>query len=368
MNIHKYILFALFLLFSCTDKTTQPLELLWAFEYLDFPSTLSLVGNAPTPIRDKQVALTIDGNLVLLDTDNGDMKWSRKLGENVEIRSLNVLNDDSRIYIKFDDTKNVRAYNISDGEIDWDKNFNDLFDELTNDYLFEGKLYLINDEPIITIAQVNGEFVKTLQLDRYFARSILVDGDKVIAGQGWQADGANKASGRIVAYSENTNELLWSYSTSAGGGGYIFSPLLLSNGMVIAGTSLGDGETVGLDLNNGDVVWRKNGLHAWSITNSDSSVFVNDGGSIIALDLKTGRELWSTDLDSGFGQDNIAYFDNKVFHSHWRTLFVLDASNGEIVHTQQGTPDGSPPSNLTIIGDKLLIHSDAYLYCYEITI
>tara|TARA_R110002049_G_scaffold300300_1_gene491064 strand:- start:43 stop:1152 length:1110 start_codon:yes stop_codon:yes gene_type:complete len=368
MKIKTYFYFLLVLTVSCNEKAndnnTSPLEQSWSTQYSGNPRTLSITLNAPTKITDEYVGISVDGKLSLVDVSNGKFKWSKTPENGFEIKTRNMLTNDNFIYLKFDDTKKVTAFNISNGGIVWNKEFDLVFDDFVNDYLLNGTLYLTNDEPFVSIIDDSGNFIDTLQIDTYPARSISVSGNQVFITQAWQKTGESNASGRILSYSTTTEELLWSYESNEGG--FYFSPLIESNGILVSGTTLGTGEIVGLNF-NGDVVWSKKGIQAWSLANSDTSLFINDGESIIALDIKNGQELWRTNFNVGFGQDNVFYFENRIYHSHGSGLFMLDANTGEIIFTIQASPDGSPFGNLTVIDGKVIIQSNSYIYGYDIT-
>ena len=357
-------------LVSC-KKDSPGFLLVWHYEYTKPAESLSLVKTIPKIVKDG-ILIAPDEQFTLIDISTGRAKWQLELQGGPYIYTAKFLIDSDNLFVKEDQYHNLYSIDLTTGKVNWQVDISpDEFFQHSNDAYDEDYLYLNGAHGEIFKYTKAGDLEREYDILKYGvrdrARSIHVVNNQLIFSQRWRGtDDCARTCGRILSIHKESEEVLWEYRTDQGG--YIFEPILLEDGVIYAGVTDGPGEFVALDATNGEVVWKTDGVVSHSYTLTDSMVLVNDGGSLLALDKLTGKELWNTgSAFGGHGQANIGYWNGYVYHYHSGSRFwILDGQTGEAVHEGTATsPDGSLFYLLTVGGDgKIYIQSDYALYAY----
>tara|TARA_R110002124_G_scaffold251749_1_gene416989 strand:- start:2350 stop:3474 length:1125 start_codon:yes stop_codon:yes gene_type:complete len=353
---------------SCNgQKQSNDFSEVWNYSYTKPAEGLSLVNTNPTVYND-HILISPDEQLTLIDLKSGKKSWSLEFDNSPYISTEEFLTDLNILYVKEVENDRIYAIDLENGTIIWQKNSPSEFYDHSNDGMDQLYLYVTGRYDEIYRYSKNGKLNKTYDISNYDiedrSRSIRIFKNQLIFSQFFRKEKLSHDSGRILSIHKETEEVLWEYRTD--NGGFIFEPILLEDEIIYAGVTDGPGEFVALNVNNGEVIWKTLGIIGQSYTLTDSMVLVNGGVTLRALDKFTGAELWNTGLafGGGYGQDNIAFLDGYVYHSHSGRLYVLDVSNGEIVHTEERSPDGSPFGLLTAAEGKVFVQTDVALYAY----
>jgi outer membrane protein assembly factor BamB len=364
------ILFLSTLFLSCSKKNTEPVELIWVYQFKQPAEALSLGKARPTIIGD-QVIISPDGIISTIELSNGSLFWEYKLNEGGYSSAEILLRDENSIFIKDEKNNEIYRLNILTGELKWnlDAPINKEYQQFSNDGIDEIQLYLIGSKGEIFVYSKNGEFIKEIDVTNFgletSARSIHILKNQLIFSQRFLGDECpTNRCGRILSIHKETEDLLWEYRTD--NGGFIFEPILLEDEIIYAGVTDGSGEFVALNANNGEVIWKTLGVIGQSYTLTDSMVLVNGGVRLYALDKFTGKELWNTGLEfgGGHGQDNIGYLNGYVYHAHSGRLYIIEGNSGEIVHVEERSPDGSQFYLLTAGEDRIYMQTNVALHAY----
>jgi len=365
------ILIVILLLFISCKKGAEHSEFdnIWSFEYENSAEALSLLSNAPVAVNES-ILIGPDGQVTSLEINSGKKKWSVNLAGDAHIKVSELLIRGDELFIKDDRNDLLQSIAIKNGEVIWQTSSQPYkFFQHANDAFDNENLYLIGENYEILIFDLDGAFEKRISMLDYGietdARSIRILDNQIIFSQRLRQDNcATQFCGRILSIDKETEEVLWEYRTE--NGGFIFEPILLEDEIIYAGVTDGPGEFVALNANNGEVIWKTLGIIGQSYTLTDSMVLVNGGVRLYALDKFTGKELWNTGLEfgGGHGQDNIGYLNGYVYHAHSGRLYILKGSTGEIVHTEERSPDGSPFQLLAVGDDKVFIQTFNAIYAY----
>lgn len=361
----------LVILVSCNKKETEPFSNIWEFQYEQRAEALSLV-SLPPMVTDFGILLAPDEQVTLLDYKKGSKKWNFAYPSGQWIGNNWFLIGNNQLYLSEHKGNDLYSVSISDGKTTWRSELQaggmEFFED-SNDGIDENYLYVTGRYGEVFRFTRSGEFNKTYDVLKFGitdrARSIHILNNQLIFSQRFRGDECpTNVCGRILSIHKETEEILWEYRTD--NGGFIFEPILLENEIIYAGVSDGPGEFVALNANNGEVIWKTLGVIGQSYTLTDSMVLVNDGISLLALDKFTGKELWNTGLafGGGDGGDNIGYLNGYVYHAHSGRLYILKGNTGEIVHTEERSPDGSPFQLLAVGHDKIFIQTFNALYAY----
>ena len=366
-----YIAIAFTILFgSCIEKTAgeeppveKELSLLWSYSYSNESISLSLVSGAPTIMDNDRVLIFPDGNLTMLEIETGKENWKYPLSDGSPIVSNKITYDGQSIYVKHDKLSQGVILNKTNGtERAIFDSGDKIFFDFINDSFSENEMYLIGKDRNVLVFTKQGVFVKELTFDHKITSVTYHDGS-LITTHSYRNGTEQGTIGEINSYDLNSDTLNWKYETD--NGSYLYSPIIIENDIIYAGTTSGPSEFVAINTNTGEVIWRKLGFEAWTYNLNEQSLFINEGADLIALNKSNGQQLWRTPFPGGgFGQSNIAYMDGFVYHSHSGSFFVLDAETGEIL-LQTSLPDGSNSRNVSAGFGKVFVQSDFNLYCFK---
>ena len=353
---------------SCNGKKqSDDFSEVWSYFYTKPAEGLSLVNTNPAVYGD-HILIAPDEQLTLIDKKKGKMSWNLEFDNSPYISTEEFLIDSNTLYLKEIVNNRVYSINLQTGIINWKINSESELFNHSNDGMDQLYLYITGRYDVIYRYSKTGKLNKTYDISNYDiedrSRSIRILGNQLIFSQFFREEELSHDSGRILSIDKETEEVLWEYRTD--NGGFIFEPILLEDEIIYAGVTDGPGEFVALNANNGEVIWKTLGIIGQSYTLTDSMVLVNGGVSLYALDKFTGKELWNTGLafGGGHGQSNIAYMNGFVYHAHSGRLYVLDGTNGEIVHTEERSPDGSPFQLLAVGDGKVFVQTFYALYAY----
>jgi outer membrane protein assembly factor BamB len=366
IRLFVFIVLSLSILSSCgsinSDEEKKEFNQIWSYKYDGDPVGLSLASLGATIINNQHIIISPDRRITSLNFKTGEVNWQQDVPQQVAINNDQLLYDENFLYVKLDQTNQVVSYDIASGKIRWNKKgeTGDFFDYV-NDGLSENQLYLAGDDSVIYQYSKSGEYQRELKLQHY-ARSILYNNGTLYVSQAWRPDGSEHAAGRIVAYDAETFEKRWEYETDKGG--FYYAPMIYQNGRIYAGTTSGPSVFVTLDAATGEIIWEREGQVAYEYILENDTVYVNESLGLVALDARNGQELWSYQF-TGDGQNNIAYQNSCLYHSHSSALFILDAATGEVVHREPVAPDGTPFGNVAAANGKVFAQSDYHLYAYE---
>ena len=364
------LMFVSFLFSSCEKQESKSFELIWGFEYTKPAEALSLANTNPD-VSENGVLISPDEQLTYLNIKNGNIIWQFNIPNNPYISTEEFLIDSNTLFLKEDQFHKLYSVDLTTGEENWHIDISPKeFFQHSNDAYDKNYLYVNGASGNIFRFEKSGTLNKEYNLLKYSikdrARSIRILNNQLIFSQRFRGDECpTNVCGRILSIAKETEEVLWEYRTN--NGGFIFEPILLENEIIYAGVTDGSGEFVAINANNGEVIWKTLGIIGQSYTLTDSMVLVNGGVRLYALDKFTGKELWNTGLEfgGGHGQDNIGYLNGYVYHAHSGRLYILKGSTGEIVHTEERSPDGSPFQLLAVGDDKVFIQTFNAIYAYS---
>jgi len=371
VKILATLIFISLLFGSCNNNKNDSFDLIWSFEYTKPAEALSLAA-LPPAVFENSVMIAPDNQVTLLSLNSGKLKWQFQYPSGKYIGNNEFLLEEDRLFLSEADGDEVYALSNKDGSVIWQSILEgrEFFDD-ANDGMDDLYIYITGSNGEIFRFTKEGNFDKEYDILQFTirdrARSIRILNNQLIFSQRFRGDECpTNVCGRILSIHKETEEVLWEYRTD--NGGFIFEPILLEDEIIYAGVTDGPGEFVALNATNGEVIWKTLGIIGQSYTLTDSMVLVNDGISLLALDKFTGKELWNTGLafGGGDGASNIGYLNGYVYHAHSGRLYVLEANTGEIVHTEERSPDGSPFQLLAVGDGKVFVQTFNALYAYTV--
>ncbi len=369
LRLYSFIFVISLLCLNCKTSNDEPFSLIWQFVYTNDADGLSLLNTNPK-IIEEQILIAPDKQITSIDISKGNSNWQFSIPNNPYISTEEFIIDSNTLFLKEDQFHKLYSVDLTTGKENWRLDISPKeFFQHSNDAFDENYLYLNGASGNIFRFKKDGNLDKEYDLLQYSiidrARSIRILNTQLIFSQRFRGESCpDRTCGRILSIDKETEEVLWEYRTD--NGGFIFEPILLEDEIIYAGVTDGPGEFVALNATNGEVIWKTLGIIGQSYTLTDSMVLVNDGISLLALDKFTGKELWNTGLafGGGDGASNIGYLNGFVYHAHSGRLWIVDGQTGEIVHTEERSPDGSPFQLLAVSDGKVFIQTFNALYAY----
>lgn len=175
----------------------------------------------------------------------------------------------------------------------------------------------------------------------------------------------------IYALNAKTGKLIW--RTSPVGNTYMGTPVVVGDlvyvtpgsvgfnftnvaqykktGMAVRGGDISYNGVFALNKNTGELAWyylTKGGTMPSPAFGEDKIFFPTGDGTVIALDAKTGKEIWKNEVGGMANMSSPAYYDGKVYTAMSLKAFIycFDATTGKVLW--QGT---IPDAENTGMGD-----------------
>lgn len=304
------------------------------------------------------------GRLEALNVGDGSVKWSTQLHPRRELKCRDLIVAKQSAFCSHLDK--AVSWNLVTGNQLWqfkppaERRFYDL------GYFALGPNYFYGSGRgghVFAIDRKTGSRAFVTQY-QHGAAGLTYASGAVYFSQAWTPEGAEgQSQGGIMKIDAADGDSLWNFRTERGGF-YRMRPFV-DDGVVYAGTQGGENTVfVALDAVTGEVIWRNEGVRVYAAEMAASKIFVNDGSDLVALDKKTGRTLWRARLDAGHGEYEIAYLNRYLYHPHGRSMRVVDAETGEIVHVE-APPDGSYFWHVGTGAGQVFAQSSGFLVAYE---
>jgi len=354
------------ILYSCEFQNNgkgnpeEPLRLLWEYPY-DFKGYGP--HSAPEVIHDSLIIMAGDENISCLYQETGKLKWKTKVAENNSASMRNILFNDNSLY-GWQDRVGIMTWDIHTGKELWNYKFND-GDFVTRFTAISDHSYILpafNDTMNWYWSFNNDGSINYKKRIRGTAWSITYRNNKLFTGQGWH-QGSNGV-GRITCFNSANGDSLWSYDTKFGG--FFQVKTVIENGILYCGTVYGhpNSVVVALDLETGKELWTHGSFPCHGLLLEGNLLFSNSSLDLYAINKYNGEMVWSTRLTGGDDENNsIAYFDGYIYHPHSGYLFILKAETGEIVYKLR-SPDKSWVYKVSTGAGKVFVQSGRHLYAY----
>lgn len=310
------------------DLTTKP-SLVWKFR-----TNGPVVGS---PVIDNGTVFigSLDSSLYALDLSTGKVKWKFPTGG--AIRS-SVCVTSKRLFLLSSDGFLYRMDKDS-GKVDgFFQTMNGYMDDRQNDYadyfnstpvIVDSTIYFGSGEDIYAISITGGYLLWT------YKTGGLVHTRPAIS-QNWLYAGS--FDGNLYAINIRTGNLAWKFKTTGKftfPKGEVTGNPVVGAGMVFAGAR--DYNLYAIDMKGGFCNWMKQFPSGWAlpITVNDSVIYVgsSDDRSLFAFDIHTGRQVWQT--PAGFNifggcaiGSKIGYFGTLAGKVH-----AVDLTTGKLVWT-----------------------------------
>ncbi len=113
---------------------------------------------------------------------------------------------------------------------------------------------------------------------------------------------------------------------------------------------------------DGKVLWKKEmSVVPMTLAADSRMVCFHDGAAVIAVDRRTGKELWKTDtlempqVPTGYSGPRLVICDDRVVFSPMGHIFAISAKTGEILWSVKGKPRSGHYSleDFYVIGDRI---------------
>ena len=338
------------------------LALVWKF------ATTGAVVSSPSTADGRVYVGSEDKNIYCLDARSGGLIW--KFAADGRIKSSPAVAD-GKVYIGPDDGY-VYCLNAYDGSLIWKKSaggfvqahFASLVTLRSSPAVVNGRVYVGSlDTNVYCLNADNGGVIWTHKTEGYITSSpAIVDGSIYVVSQ-------EPDLGALYKLDAATGNLVWkrtlpSYSPLGGGIDMHASPSV-GDGMVFAASNIE--AYYGVNAATGDVEWtyRDEAAKEFIVCSpvyNDGKVFLIDKFSIVCVNSKNGDLVWSSYLNEEL-YVSPSYADGKLYVvTDQRSIFVLDAANGEALDRfVTGSNGWSAP---TLYGGRLYVgNNDWNVYC-----
>ena len=260
------------------------------------------------------------GKITALNQENGEVVWSRELGELV---SGGPKVDGDRLYVSSNEAQ-LYALDANTGDVVWKSDLSSemLADPVSNDkYLYlqtiDGKLYALNKN--------NGEkvWVDSREVPALTLRgtsSPLVLKSIVVAGF---------ANGKIAAFDPNTGNQLWETAVAVASGRTDLQRMIDIDGSIQADADqiyavTYQGRLAAISQLNGRTTWSREMSAFNGIRLDGNHIFLADASDHVwAIDTKTGATIWRQDKLEGRDLSAVAVLSDSIVvadgagYVHW---------------------------------------------------
>ena len=321
------------------------------------------INTAPLVVRDSLVIFTEGDRLGLRRVRDGELVWASPPHHPPEdIAGEEFVAEDDFVYALH--AEQTMAWHLDTGEVVWEYEPEEyrLFSHFIPD-VDEEAFYAAGQAYLERLDRRTGAVLESWQ-HRHALNAATLSGDTLFAAYGWaEQDAEGQTQGRIAALDKRTGEERWRFDTPYGG--FIRVRPTLDGDRLYAGTVFGDSLAFfALDRHSGEAIWTAQQMNAYAAAYSNDAVFLNRGTHLTALDKQSGRVLWDTNLEAGHGESTLAYLAGYVYHGHESSLFVLDATTGQVVHRERA-PDGSYFWEVGVGAGRVFVQTNRLLLCYE---
>jgi outer membrane protein assembly factor BamB len=274
-------------------------------------SQLEMCGNAVVMSDGVLYAPFINGEIIAIDNQGGDIFWKSKIGNSsnqIVLKNQIPVLHNQKLYLNAQNGT-IYALNIKDGSLAWKHTFENPNNDLPV-LVFDNKVFTRNGSDFYSLDAKTGKVLSQRSFEIAPNSTAVTDGENIFV--------ANEKN-VLYALTPTSLDVVWQFKFDENQHS-TRERVLLKEDKIYLGTH-------GSDIS-----------------------------SVYAIDTKTGTQLWKKD----FKGDNIEYItehDNSLWgYTQKRKLFQLDIENGEIVFEAKLT--SSPISNLEFPEDNSL-----YYYC-----
>lgn len=321
-----------------------PLNLMWDYNIEG--------GVGPTGITATDAVVFVNalqGELFTFDVKTGGKIGNLKfLGKDASTAPL-VLGNDVIVTYAGDKKYSLASYDISQGKINWRKNFGDV---QTSPILKDGYVYF---------SGLNGMFYK---VDKGSGSKIWKFNTKApvhstcAIGDGIAVLGNDKGS--ILGIDINSGTEKWKVETSQS----VISTPLINKGVVFLGGNDSNYYAIGID--SGNILWKKN-LHTKIIGGSaiDAEGNLITGcidGSVYSLNSETGDVKWKMETNGAIVTSPIVSGNYIYLSSYDSYIYSLDATNGNVLWSSM--LENKVKTTPVIWRDYLFVAADEIVYCF----
>lgn len=351
-------------LFSCLgcinipdvkETPEEPLGLLWEYEYDYFgwgPRA------TPAPVGDSLVIMAGDQYISCIRTDSGSVKWQYPVPGGREAKIWRLLFDDTQFFgWQRAEREVLFALDLDTGNENWS------IDSCAYwDHHGVGPAYYSPHGREAFRISLDGEILDTVRSDQTFD-SMSYSNGKVYGCFGWSPPNSPKSVGRVICYDEVSMDSLWVHEEP--GGGFDLCYPVFENGVMYIGTVWGaNNKTLAINAETGELIWENEGYGCYQIVIVGDNLIFDGGGGVHALNRHTGEEIWWTPLFNPDESPALSYLDNYIYIENAGTLFILDATTGEIMHSMHG-PDGASVEQVSTGAGKVFVQSTEHLYAFS---
>ena len=137
-------------------------------------------------------------------------------------------------------------------------------------------------------------------------------------------------------------------------------------GVIYTGTVWGEENNIyAINLADGDIEWSAASYGCYDITIDENRLYYDGGGSVHSLSLTDGMEIWNTPMPNPDENGSIAFSNDFVYILNYGVLYILDADNGEIIHTQKGG-DNLPIRQFSLSDNAVFLQTSLKIYAYSL--
>ncbi|MBN2341371.1 MAG: PQQ-like beta-propeller repeat protein [Deltaproteobacteria bacterium] len=291
--------------------------------------------------RDGFVRVCQNGNVDMMDARTGVLRWRTTLAPRSGGAPVVLVEDSGPLpatIIVAEEDKNLVALDMRTGEIKW------RFAVMRGGRFSlrkQGRLLYVSsgDTQFSAIDIEDGHLVW-----RYIDRIRFFLPPAVWEDQVFEAGGRiGKSEGRLYGFNAFSGECNWNVSL---GGGAITAPIAADGVVLVPVVSKGKNDLVAFRAKDGKLLWRipcDGWADSCSLFATDDKFILNlAGGTVRALNARTGEDAWTTilgptcsdDIPLGLG----VFLRGGALFVPADTIYVLNPNSGEIVHSLGGDP------------------------------
>lgn len=351
-------IFPMALFISCIQPTYSPPEeveellKLWNHQYI----VAGVPSAAPLVLDSDLIIITGAKNLIALNHETGSAIWEGEIEGEGALQGRRLLENNLMI---------VSVHN--NHLVAWDKNSGDLLIndgyslyELGRNNILKENFLMVGDTLDAYIINSNGSLKYSIDVP-FASFGITGFENKLFLSQGKTIHGA-LTKGKIRAFDFESGDSLWTFETDEGG--FIRTSSIAENGVVYAGTYLGNPSRVfALDAETGEMIWERPGFSTYQMITNENRIYVNTQGSLQAIEKSDGEVAWSVIFESS-GTANIVYLEGYVYHVRNSELVIVKDSTGEVVHRKR-VPDGTFFWHVAASSDKIFVQTSSQLIAYQ---